>query len=236
MIIDSHVHIGGPPAEAEPDKFVKLMEKWKIDKAVIFRYFYDQPTSASNKFIKSVIEKHPRRFIGFAWINPNEKTAVNDVKTAIKEWQLKGLKLHLDMNPSPISKLREIFKEAEKFSIPLCVHLGADFACIDTLSQEFKVPIVIAHLGTGVYRLDIERLKKAIELAKKSNFCLETSGNTYPFVDYAVKHLDASKVVLGSDFPHEHPLISVRIVQLLEISAHEKKMILGRNIKKILKI
>lgn len=236
MIIDSHVHIGGPPAEAEPDKFVKLMEKSKIDKAIVFRYFNNQASSASNKFIKSVAEKYPKRYIGFAWINPNEKTAVNEIGTAVDEWQLKGLKIHLEMNPSPISKLREVFKEAERLSIPICVHLGKDFACVDTLSQEFKVPIIIAHLGTGVYRLEIERLKKAIELAKRDNVYLETSGNTYPFVNYAVKRLGASRIILGSDFPHEHPLVSVKIVKLLELSPHEKELILERNIKKILRI
>lgn len=234
MIIDAHVHIGGPPSEAEPDKFVKLMQKSKIDKAIIFRYLYNQTTSASNEFIHSVLEKYPKQYIGFAWINPNEKTAVEEVRTAVKERQLKGLKLHLEMNPSPITKLREVFKEAESFSIPICIHLGEDFGCVDILSQEFNIQIIVAHLGTGVYRLDIERLKKAIELAKHDNVFLETSGNTYPFVDYVVKCIGAPKVILGSDFPHEHPLVAVRIVQLLELSAHDKALILGLNIQKIL--
>lgn len=140
------------------------------------------------------------------------------------------------MNPAPLSKLREVFKEAENLSIPVCIHLGEDFECIDTLSREFNVPIIIAHLGTGVYRLEIDRLKKAIALAKHDNVYLETSGNTYPFVDYVARALDASKIILGSDFPHEHPVVSAKIVQLLELSANDKKLILGQNIKKILRI
>jgi predicted TIM-barrel fold metal-dependent hydrolase len=236
LIIDSHVHIGGPPDEAEPDKFVQLMEKSKIDKAVIFRYLYNQPTSASNKFIQRVAEKYPNHFIGFAWINPNETNAAKEVRTAVNEWNLKGLKLHLEMHPSSISELREVFAEAENLSIPICVHLGEDFSCIEKLSQEYTVPVIVAHLGTGVYRLEIERLKKAIVLAKRENVYLETSGNTYPFVNYAVDSLGASKVILGSDFPHEHPLVSVQIVQLLDLSAYDKGVILGLNIRKILKI
>lgn len=230
------MHIGGAPAEAEPHRFVKFMDKNKIDKSVVFRYFYNEPTAVGNKFIQAAVEKHPNYYIGFAWINPNEETAAKEIRTAVTEWQLKGLKLHLEMNPSPIAKLREVFKEAENLSIPICIHLGEDFECIDVLSREFNVPIIIAHLGTGVYRLDIERLKKAIALAKHDNVYLETSGNTYPFVDYAAKAVDASKIVMGSDFPHEHPLVSVKIVQLLEFSTHDKELILGLNIKKILKI
>ena len=234
LIIDAHVHVGKPPVEAAPDKFVRLMDKSKIDKAIVFRYFYKKPTAASNKFIQSVAEKYPEHYIGFAWINPNKKTAVKELRTAVAEWQLKGLKLHLAMNPSPISKLREIFKEADSLSIPICSHLGDDFGCIDLLSKEFNVQIIIAHLGTGVYRLNIKRLNQAIELAKNDNVFLETSRNTYPFVGYAVRSLGASKIVFGSDFPHEHPLVSARIVELLEISAHNKELILGGNIKRIL--
>ena len=236
MIIDSHVHIGSPPPEAEPKSFVKLMDKSKIDKAIIFRYLYNQPTSASNKLIKSIMEKYPKYFVGFAWINPNKRTPGKEVRTAVNDLNLSGLKLHLEMNPAPMSNLRDVFTEAESLSIPICVHLGEDFDCIERLSQEFEIPVIIAHLGTGVYRLDLKRLRKAIELAKRANVYLETSGNTYPFVDYAVRSLGASNIILGSDFPHEHPLISVKIVQLLDLSTHDKKLILGKNIQEVLGI
>jgi len=235
LIIDSHVHVGGPPQSAEPDKFAKLMDTNKIDRAVIFRYFYNEPTAVSNKYIQSVVEKYPTHYVGFAWINPNEATAAKELRAAVTEWRLKGVKLHLEMHPAPVVKLREVFAEAERLSIPICIHLAEDFACIDTLSQEFTVNIIIAHLGTGVYRLEIERLRKAIDLAKHENVYLETSGNTYPFVDYAVRSLDASKIIFGSDFPHEHPLVSAKIVQLLELSTHDKNLILRQNIQKVLK-
>ena len=96
--------------------------------------------------------------------------------------------------------------------------------------------VIIAHLGTGVYRLEIDRLKKAIKLAESENVFLETSGNTYPFVDYALRATGASKLILGSDFPHEHPIISAKIVQLLDISDREKELILSKNIMNILNI
>lgn len=30
-----YTHVGGPPAEAEPDKLIKLLEKSKIDIAIV---------------------------------------------------------------------------------------------------------------------------------------------------------------------------------------------------------
>lgn len=230
MIIDSHVHIGGPPKESEPKNFAKLMKTSKIDKAIIFRYFYDKPTIFSNRYISSVVEQFSNQYVGFAWINPNEETATKELKDSITKWKLKGVKLHLEMHPTPLEKLRKIFNIAEKYTIPICLHLGNDFNQIEILSQEYNVKIIIAHLGTGVYCLDINRLKKAIELAKNKNVFLETSGNTYPLVDYALKALNPTKLIMGSDFPHEHPLVSVKIIELLKLSDKNKDLILQKNI------
>lgn|GEM_PF-5813865 len=58
---------------------------------------------------------------------------------------------------------------------------------------------------------------------KYDNVYLETSGNTYFFIDRAVKTLGPSKVIFGSDFPHEHPLVLVRSIELLNLSPKEKK-------------
>ena len=236
MIVDSHVHIGGPPKESEPKNFAKLMKASKINKAIIFRYFYDKPTVFSNQYISSVVEQFPDQFLGFAWVNPNEKTASKELEEGITKWNSKGVKLHLEMHPTPIKKLKKIFNIAEKHTIPICIHLGNDFNQIELLTQEYDVKVIIAHLGTGVYCLDINRLKKAIELAKDKNVFLETSGNTYPLVDYAVKALNPTKLIMGSDFPHEHPLISVKIIELLNISNKNKDLILQKNISKILEI
>lgn len=236
MIIDSHVHIGGPPKDAEPKNFVKLMKKSNIDKAIIFRLFYDRPTKDSNQYTSSVVKQYPDLFIGFAWVNPNNASASRELENSIQDLKLKGVKLHLEMHPTPLKNLLKIFNITEKHNIPVIIHLGDDFDQVEILSKEYKTKIIIAHLGTGVYNLDINRLNKAINLAHKDNVFLETSGNTYPLVDYTIKKFNSKKIVLGSDFPHEHPLISVKIIELLDISDKEKDQILYKNILKILGI
>ena len=77
-------------------------------------------------------------------------------------------------------------------------------------------------------------MKKAIELAKDKKIFLETSGNTYPLVYYALKALNPTKLIMGSDFPHEHPLVSVKIIDLLNLSDENKELILQKNISKII--
>ncbi len=236
MIWDSHVHIGAPPSEADPKNFVELMGKSGIDKAVVFRYFYNEDTIVGNQFIRAAVQGYPEHLVGFAWIDPNDESAKDELRTAVLDWGLRGAKIHLEMTPSPIDKLRVVFNMAEQLSIPVIVHLGADFGSIDVLCNEYSVNIIVAHLGTGVYNLDILRLKKALELARKNNIYLEVSGNTFPFIDYTVKALGPSKVIFGSDFPHEHPLVLAKTVELLDLSARDKQLILGKNLMRLIDI
>ena len=53
-------------------------------------------------------------------------------------------------------------------------------------------------------------------------------------VDYALKALNPTKLIMGSDFPHEHPLVSVKIIELLNLSDQNKDLILQKNISQIL--
>lgn len=234
MIVDAHVHVGGPPPEAEPDNFVRLLEKCGIDKAVIFRYFSGKPTAVANEFIRTTVNKYPNRLIGFAWIDPNEETAISEIRSAILNWKFKGIKIHMEMSPAPINKLKQVFAEAAALSIPVCIHLGEDFDSVNKLCSAYDVDVIIAHLGTGVYNLNAGRLEKAVILSQKHpRVYLETSGNTHFFIDYAVKRLGPSKIIFGSDFPHEHPLVSVRTIELLDLPTRDKQLILGDNINRL---
>jgi len=177
------------------------------------------------------VEKNPERLLGFTWIDPNDQGAANEVRTAILKWKFKGIKLHMQITPSPISKLREVFQEAEKLSVPIVIHLAEGFDFLNDLSREYSVNVIVAHLGTGVYNLDPKRLEKALALSgNNENIYLETSGNTFFFVEHAVKRLGPSKIIFGSDFPHEHPLVVARAIDLLDLSSRDKDLILGRNI------
>jgi len=237
MIIDAHVHVGGPPPEAEPENFVKLMDKSSIDKSIICRHIPGKPTLVGNELIYSALRKYPDRFIGFVWINPNDVTAVEEIEKAVNEWGFRGIKLHLETMFASEDKLNRIFNAAETLNVPIYIHVGEHFSAVENLSEKFEVEIILGHLGVGVYNLDPVRLKTATTLAKKQkNIYLETSGNTYFFIEYALKNLGPAKLIFGSDFPHEHPLVLMNTINILQLNNREKHQILGENIKKIVKL
>lgn len=238
MIIDAHAHIGGPPPELEPDNLVSFMEECGIDKAIICRYVEAESIWAGNKVVGLAIRKYPKKLIGFFWVKPEDEKIHQDIKLAVDEWGFMGLKVHLEMQETTIDKLRLIFNEAERFQIPIYIHIGEDYETISKLCNEFKqVNVILGHLGTGVYRLDPKRLDKSLRLGEKhGNLYLETSGNTYPFVRKAVEVLRPEKIVFGTDIPHTHPLVEVKMIELLNLSKKEENLIFAENICKILNL
>jgi predicted TIM-barrel fold metal-dependent hydrolase len=237
MIVDAHAHVGGPPTEAKPDNFVKLMNKSKIDKSIICRYIPGKSTLTGNELVFSALGEYPDRFVGFVWIDLNDEIAVKEIVKAVKKWKFRGIKLHLETMFASEEKLRKIFAESEKLDVPIYVHVGEHFEMIGNLSERFGVDIILGHLGVGVYNLDPSRLMTAIKLAnKQSNIYLETSGNIFFFIEYALKKLGPSKLIFGSDFPHEHSAVLIRTINILQLKKREKLQILGENIKKIINL
>ena len=236
LVIDAHAHIGGPPLDAEPANFVRLLKRSGINKAIVCRYIPRRPTLVGNQLIHSAIRKYPNNLVGFVWINPNDEGAQQEIRTCVEGWGFRGIKLHLEMEPTSVDRLGKVFKEAEKFHIPLYVHVGDNFELINRLCEKYAVNIIIGHLGTGVYELNPKRLKKALRLSRKhDNVYLETSGNTYFFIKYSLRELGPLKIIFGSDFPHEHPLVLVRAIETLDLTNRDKTQILEGNIRKLVK-
>lgn len=235
MTIDAHAHIGGPPPEIEPENFVKLLDRCKIDKAIVCRYLEGKPLWDGNELVASAVNVHPDRIIGFLWLDPNAKNIRDDIEKAIR-LRFKGIKIHLEIHPTSMKKLSSVFVTAIEHGMPIYAHLGDDFEVIDELCQNYQdIDLIVGHLGTGVYNLDPKRLEKSLLLAEKhKNIFLETSGNTYPFVKRAVNRVGADKIVFGTDVPHTHPLVELKMIEILELPKIEEEKILSRNILWIL--
>ena len=98
------------------------------------------------------------------------------------------------------------------------------------------VKIIIDHLGSPTnYHHQIQ----AIYLAEKyDNVYLDTSvgSDIFENLQLAVKRAGPEKILFGSDAPVYHPAVELKKIELLDISEKERALILGDNIKKILKL
>ncbi len=180
----------------------------------------------SNDYVHKVVSYEPKRLVGFASVVPNPAdVAVKELRRAIEDLGLRGLKLHPDMqgfcirHPHVIRVLRAAgelgapviihamkgdlstlyFKSIKEHVLPMPDKIE-DFDLLPVLAP--KTTIVYAHMG-GLFGF---REFMAIA-AGHPNVYLDTS---YSLVTIAeeigvrrlavyVKHLGADKLVFGSD-------------------------------------
>jgi hypothetical protein len=153
--------------DGAPERLINEMDQAGIDKTVVFGVDWglalgepEVKINDYNKYIVKSCEKYPDRLIPFFTIDPRREKASQLLETAIKDWGMKGLKLHpstgYDINGP---KALEIFNKALELNIPIISHLGyliglkgrsAKPEFFDDISTDFpNLKISLAHLNYG---------------------------------------------------------------------------------------
>ncbi len=166
--------------------FLKEMDAAGIDRSVLLPI--DCSTAhgcriVSNQAISDLCINNPR-LIGFASVDPNSRNAVKDLRFAINELGLKGLKLDPSLQQFPMSSEEiayPVYREAASLEIPIVIHCGLNWAppalvkhgnpldLESAISANPDTKFVIAHLGWPWFN-------EASALAMKySNVYLDTS-------------------------------------------------------------
>ncbi len=228
MIVDFHLHIpeewvnkGVSPRDAA-EKLLEFMDETSIDVGVILPI----APYVSNDFVYKLVSYEPRRLIGFASVVPNPADiAVKELRRAVEDLGLKGLKLHPGMQGFCIRHphVVKVLRAAGELGIPVVIHAIKgdlstlyfkstgehvlptpdrieDFDLLPVLAPETK--IVYAHMG-GLFGF---REFMAIA-AGHPNVYLDTSYSLITIVDEIgtkrlsvyIKHLGADKFIFGSD-------------------------------------
>lgn len=236
--IDAHTHIGkfGSWAglESTSDELVEQMRLYNVKKSALF--FVD------NKKVRQAVVKHPKELVGYVWPNPNEgDRAVRLVRTALREWKFKGIKLHpLVHSFLPNDEIvYPIMEEARKAKVPVAIHSGhPPFSLpwsIGELAENFKdITVIMLHMGHGhgVY------IQAAINIAKRNdNIWLETSGMPmHSKIKEAMVRVGEDRVMYGSDSPFHEPAVEIDRICSADLTDEQLRMIFYENAHKILGI
>jgi predicted TIM-barrel fold metal-dependent hydrolase len=164
MIIDCHVHsLGSETVNA----VVKGMDEAGIDKAVIFspypvsipcdriipktvtgvtrhlEFSYPNVTSEKQReaveFISRLQSEAPDRIIGFVWLEPRLKNAVQILEWAVTSKEIKGVKMIPDHWYPYDEFMYPIYEKIEKLDVPVIFHSGILFGFKD--SSRFCRPV-----------------------------------------------------------------------------------------------
>jgi predicted TIM-barrel fold metal-dependent hydrolase len=234
-IIDAHTHVGNFGSWAQvgctAKELLKGMDDAGVTKSILF--------APDNGLVRESVSRNPNRFIGYVWPNPHAQNAVGLVRTALRDWGFRGVKLHPLLHaflPTDDGVLK-IMDEVRREKVPVAIHSGhPPFSLpwsIGELAEIYRdVRIVMLHMGHGhgVY------IQAAINTAKRyDNIILETSGMPmHTKIREAVKEVGEDRVVFGSDFPFHHHSVELLRVSVAGLTRRERELLLYENAESLL--
>lgn len=269
LIIDSHIHIGEQTpvdgvvsfkladgtdasiqleegADLSVNRLLNDMDECHVDKALVVAF----SEIASNEFLSKVVKAHPKRIVGFAWINnPRTSQSVGELEKAVNELGLKGLKLHPGCQAfTPADReILPLIRRAADFNIPIYIHTfpwppGYFHHClvehIDVLKKRVpKATIIIGHIG-GPRFLDLIPIAPLPGVYAETSWGLTMIADLFG-IDFAtrfVRRIGVDNVVFGSDWmgTNNERNEQLSVIQKMSLTREEKEKILRENIRKVL--
>ena len=236
MIIDGHCHIGEigrVPLSGE--NLVRKMEEDGIDLTIAF----PDPPSLDNDYTAKIMKQFPDKVVGFAFINPLQETAVDQLKRSIEVLGMKGVKLHPVVHAYFLSNhlyLDPIFKICADADLPVIVHGGSELYChpyeFDEMARVFpEVKIIMAHMG---YMWICEQARSVA--LRRENIYLDTAAVAMAEIAMTVESVGANKVVMGSDNPYWSPKLEMEKIKIAVPDESSRDLVLGENFRKLLKL
>jgi predicted TIM-barrel fold metal-dependent hydrolase len=235
LIVDAHVHLGKfreSRINGDADLLMQAAEKLGINKLCVSSYegiAYDFRTG--NQDVAEATKRFNGRIFGYVVVNPRfGEQAAEEVRKYVKVHDFRGIKLYYPSSGDP--DVHRIFEEATKLDVPLKIH--AEIEDISQLADRFpRATIILCHMGgTGDW-------VSGIRLAKlRDNIILDTTGTVTDsgMVEEAVDAVGPERVVYGSDMPLLNPVPQLAKVRTADIDEESKRLILGQNIARILKL
>jgi len=247
VVIDGHTHFAGPGKGLHPtsvEELVSVMDGNGIDAVVTCApyssisedFTYDE----ANEFIAQSMKAAPGRIIGFIRVNPHlQQNALKSIREGVTKQGFRGVKYHPRNEAFPINSEEisyPLAEQAARLGVPILIHTGepdtygfAQPTLVGDLADAFPdLTLIIGHMGKRLY-------EDAILVAKWfENIILETSFRDPRDIARAVRKVGADRVIYGSDMPFGIPEVEMLKVKVCDISEEEKKMVLGRNVARIL--
>ena len=246
VVIDGHTHFAGQGKGFQPntvEEFTTIMDRNGIDAVVTCAPYSsigkDRTYDEANEFLAKSTEEAGGRIIPFMRVNPHlQENALSSIKKGAKQG-FRGIKFHPRNEAFAINSEELAFPIAElalKLGMPILIHTGepdtygyAQPALVGDLADSFPdLTLVVGHMGKRL-------CEDAICVARWfDNIILETSFRSHRDIARAVRRVGADRVIYGSDTPFGIPEVEMLKVRVADISAEEKRMVLGDNMARIL--
>ena len=253
------------------EHLIEAMEANGIDKAVILPLDYglalgEAPVSIEqqNRIYAELAQRYPDRLVAFASIDPRREGADRIFERCVKEWGLKGLKLHPTVGYYPNDEVcYPLYRKAAELRVPVISHTGPIIAPLkskyaqpihldDALVDFPGVQFVAAHLSFCWWPELANLAATKVNLAADISGWQLTAREHYPsFCRTLREYLDRAgpeSLLYGTDNPAYRPIMPdkewIQLIRDLPCKAPEGLVfteaevnaILGGNAQRILGI
>lgn len=229
-----HFRPGAPELRADADTIYRAMEG--VDKAIIFSLRYADSTGidGDDEVTAAAVAKYPKKFVGFAALDPRRADAMELLEHAIQDLGLNGVKFGPIYNAVSLldPRMEPFYRFCVKNNLPLTMHMGTTYARNAPLDHGRPIHVeeialrhpdlklIMAHMGHPWY-------EECIAVARKQpNVCCEVSALFYrPWQFYNILICaqeytihDRNKIFWGTDFPYsgaEESLHGLRTINRL---------------------
>jgi predicted TIM-barrel fold metal-dependent hydrolase len=206
-----------------------------VDKSIVlgFKSRYLR-AEIPNRYVADYVNKFPQKLIGFAGIDPTEKSALDELRAAHSDLRLRGVTVspaNQDFHPAD-SRAMRVYAEAEKLRMPILFHPVGQFTeqsklefgrpyLLDEVVRSFpKLPIVIAQMGQPWVDETICLLGKHANVFADVSGLLGRPWQAYNALVSAHQYHVIDKLLFGSDFPYTNATECIEALYSINQLAH----------------
>ncbi len=197
-----------------------------------------QHIELGNREVYEIAMASGGRVIQFYWADLRQDHIAEDILSKIRSWQISGIKLHQSCHPFKIKSpvFAEVAELAAAEGLPVFIHPHSkrDVEDLIAFSGTVKTSFMVGHLiGLEIF---IDKKEKTTDNIFFDISCPPLISDERIYL--ALKEFGAGRVVMGSDTPYgkNNTKHIIERINNLKISQRDKDMILGENLKNILRI
>ena len=269
-IIDPHIHVWKkdpvypwaegvtPPQDDQtPEMMISNLRSNGVEMAVIIQvryYLFD------NSYVRDVVKKYPRYFIGVCRVNPTDPAAPDHLSRLVKEEKFQGVRLSPNGTPpgewiTDAALMKPLWKRCQDLKVPMTILSPiTNIPHVAKLVEQFPdLTVVIDHMADTPLDQP-EQFSHLLELARYPKVFVKTSHTwllskqNYPWADaqvYVKKLYDQfgpKRLMWASDWPmceskttYGSTLSSVRD-DMKFLNEDDKGWILGKTAERVWKL
>lgn len=241
MIADFHVHMGKSSRGTNytVNDLIASMDRFDIEYSGL-SILNGVLTAELNDRVMQAARDYPDRIVGFAYINPREPGAIDEVRRCLDTPGMRGVKFHSWKHgyfPDNNGAIDGIIEAIEPYDVPILCHTGTaplalpqQWAAI--AKRHPKAKFVFAHIGYLDFGYG------CVECAKDlPNVFVDTSGQVeIPVLQKALDDLGADRILFATDWPYKYPRSEIVKFEPYDLSEQEKEKIFRTNALKLWKL